>query len=69
MNLQTFRNATHTYHQSAAVIHQISTNLWVQKCEKIVMPKSTLANNVKVMIGIHQMLPDLFKTQVLSYKN
>lgn len=70
MDLQLYRNATKSYNTSAATIYQVITNLWIQNCEEIALPKATLANNVKTMIEIKRLLPELFHTQVkTSYKS
>ena len=64
MDLRLFREATNSYHKSASTIFQVSTNLWVGNCEEIALPKATLENNVKAMIEIKQVLPEMFHTQV-----
>ena len=64
MDSQLIREATRLYMKSAANIYQIITNFWVGSYEEIALPKATLACNVKVMIEIYQMLPELHQTQV-----
>ena len=64
MDSQLIRDATRAYMKSAATIYQITTNLWINSFEEIALPKATLACNVKVMIEIVHMLPELHQTQV-----
>ena len=64
MDLQMYREATQAYHKSAQTIFQLFTNLWINQFEEIVLPKATLENNIKAMMEIKEMLPELFQTQV-----
>ena len=64
MDLQLYREATQTYHKSANTLYQVFTNLWINPFEEIVLPKATIENNIKAMMEIKEMLPELFQTQV-----
>ena len=68
MDFALVNEATRAYLKSAANIHQIATNLWVNSFEEIALPKATMDCNVKVMREIKNLLPELHQTQVSFQK-
>ena len=64
MDSALIRDATQAYMKSAANIYQVYTNLWICGFEEIALPKATLACNVKVMIEVAKIIPEMHQTQV-----
>ena len=64
MDLQQIREASRVYHKSATTMHQIIEHLWIHSFEVIALPKATIEANVKVMIAIKELIPELFQSQV-----
>ena len=64
MDLQQIREASRVYHKSATTLHQIIEHLWIHSFEVIALPKGTIEANVKVMIAIKELTPELFQSQV-----
>ena len=64
MDSHLIREATRVYMKSAANVYQIATNMWINAFEEIVLPQPTLNCNIKVMMELFQMLPELHQTQV-----
>ena len=68
MDTQVIQEAHRMYMKSAETIYQLTTRLWVGEYEAIALPKLTLSNNIKVMIEVKNLIPELHATQVLKQK-